>query len=202
MLPSPRAPRSPRAHDLPEVVLTAPNSHYGSLTIGPFERAHLDRLAAGASDPETRRWLPLPRPYTLTDAARWALGAVPDSRRRGVGLARAISADGVLLGVLDAKRFDWWARSCEISYWLCPDARRQHVASSALRRFTDWLLLTERSGGLGLGRVELRIAEGNGPSRWTAEAAGYEHEGTSRRAGYTHDGPVDLMVFSRISTGQ
>jgi len=143
-------------------------------------------------DEETQRWLPVPPPYTAADADAFAARAAR-VRTEGRGVAWVIEFQGRYAGSIDLKRADWVARSVEVGYLTAPWARGRGVMTEALSAVTNWVL------GQGFTRVEVRAAVGNTASQRVAEKAGFPREGVLRRAGHTHDGPVDLVVLSRIA---
>lgn len=143
-------------------------------------------------DEETQRWLPLPRPYTAADAEAFAVHSAR-VRTEGLGVAWVIEFQGRYAGNIDLKRADWVARSVEVGYLTAPWARGRGVMTEALSSVTDWVL------GQGFIRAEVRAAVGNTASQRVAEKAGFRREGVLRRAGHTHEGPVDLVVLSRLA---
>ena len=180
------------AHDLartfPEATLTA-----GELTLRPLTAADVDEVAEACQDAETRRWLPLPRPYTRA-SAQWFIGTFgPSQRESGAGVVFAIESDGRLAGVIDLKHVDWAVKVAEVGYWVAPWARGRGVASQATRALAEWAIRDH-----GFERVELFAATGNAASQRAAEKAGFVPEGVARNAGYVHDGRVDMVLFSLV----
>ncbi|GAA2891153.1 GNAT family N-acetyltransferase [Microbacterium esteraromaticum] len=163
------------------------------LTLSDLTSDDAPALVSAFSDPELRRWLPLPSPYTLQMGEAWCAEISEQMRREGRGLVIGIRRDGMLAGSIDAKRVDWRAGTLELSYWTAPLHRGQGLMSAALRRTTDWLI-----EGLGFERVELRISPGNTGSLATARAAGFTREGVARNAGFTDTGRTDLVIWSRV----
>lgn len=166
-----------------EVTLAGDGFH-----LRPIDLTDADAIVAGASDPQTLRWLPLPRPYLREHAVDWISHHIAPP-----AFPRAIDVDGAFAGVIDLKRTDWRAGTTEIGYWLHPDFRGRGLMVDAVRLLGDWALSEQ-----GLQRVEIRVATGNLRSQRVARAAGYVQEGTLRNAGFLADGRVDLIVFSRI----
>ncbi len=154
--------------------------------------ADRDGQVVACRDGKTQRWLPLPRPYTAADADAFAVHSAR-VRTEGRGAGWVIEFQGRYAGSIDLKRADWLARSVEVGYLAAPWVRGQGVLTEALSVLTDWVL------GQGFTRVEVRAAVGNAASQRVAEKAGFRREGVLRRAGRTHDGPVDLIVLSRIA---
>lgn len=161
----------------------------------PLSEADVPAIASACADELTQQWLPLPRPYTQESARVFALELAPHALASGEGLERAIEVDGTFAGVIGLKGTDWVAGTTQAGYWLGPWARGQGLTARALAAITDWALDTQ-----GIGRVEVRVAPLNVASIATAERALFVREGVLRRAGFTHDGPVDLVVFSRLGS--
>jgi len=171
-----------------ETTLTA-----GDLTLRPLTESDADDVAEACQDPETLRWLPIPRPYTLANA-EWFIGTfAPALRESGAGIVFAIQSAGRLAGVVDLKHVNWAYKVAEVGYWVAPWARGRGVASRATRALAEWAICDH-----GFERVELFAATGNIASQRAAEKAGFVREGVARNAGYVHDGRVDLVLFSLV----
>ena len=165
----------------------------GDLTLRPLTQRDADDVAEACQDPETLRWLPIPRPYTLANA-EWFIGTfAPAQRESGAGIVFAIESAGRLVGVIDLKHVNWSSKVAEVGYWVAPWARGRGVASCATRALAEWAIR-----GHGFERVEVFAALGNTASQRAAEKAGFVREGVARNAGYVHDGRVDLVLFSLV----
>jgi len=165
----------------------------GDLTLRPLSQSDADDIADACQDPETLRWLPIPRPYTLANA-QWFIGTfAPTLRESGAGIVFAIESAGRLVGVIDLKHVNWAYRVAEVGYWVAPWARGRGVASRSTRALSEWAISDH-----GFERVELFAATGNIGSQRAAEKAGFVREGVARNAGYVHDGRVDLVLFSLV----
>src|SRR5665647_1787424 len=148
-----------------ETTLTA-----GDLTLRPLTESDADDVAEACQDPETLRWLPIPRPYTLANA-EWFIGTfAPALRESGAGIVFAIQSAGRLAGVVDLKHVNWAYKVAEVGYWVAPWARGRGVASRATRALAEWAICDH----------------------------GFVREGVARNAGYVHDGRVDLVLFSLV----
>jgi RimJ/RimL family protein N-acetyltransferase len=186
----PAQPTRPAVPCLPDAVITVD----AATALTAFTAVDAPALGAAVADPEIRRWLPLPRPYPVELAERWAVEGTESIRAGGTGLVRCIRIGGTVGGCIDVKRIDWRARTAELGYWLAPEFRGQGRASAAVRVLSSWLLDVQS-----FERVELRIATRNQASAGTASLAGFVLEGTARNAGFTDDGRVDLQIWSRIA---
>ena len=150
-------------------------------------------LVEACTDETTRRWLPLPDPYTLELAKGWCQSIAPGMREAGTGLVLAVRENGSMVANVDAKRVDWRARTCELSYWTLPAARGRGLMPRAVRAVAAALIRE-----LGFERIELRIAPANIASQRVAEKAGFTREGVARNAGFTSEGRIDLTIWSLI----
>jgi RimJ/RimL family protein N-acetyltransferase len=90
-------------------------------------------------------------------------------------------------------RLDLPAGEAEIGYAVHPAARGRGVAGRALGLLTGWGL-----GGLGLERIELRIAVTNPASERVAARGGYTREGVLRCVHFKEGRRLDLGVWSRL----
>ena len=158
----------------------------------PLAEDDIDPVADACNDPETLRWLPLPRPYGRPEA-RWFIDIfAPTTRDSGAGIIRAIEREGRLVGCIDVKRVDWAARTAEVGYWVAPwgrGSRRRHERHPRDQR--AGCCASRGSSGSSCARPT-----GNLASQRVAEKAGFVREGVARNAGRVHDGRVDLVVYS------
>jgi len=150
-------------------------------------------IVEACNDEATRRWLPLPDPYTRELAEGWCATLAPGMREAGTGLVLAVREGGRMIANIDAKRVDWRARSCELSYWTAPAARGRGLMPRALRAVAAALIREAR-----FERIELRIAPANTASLRVAEKAGFAREGVARNAGFTDAGRNDLEIWSLV----
>lgn len=151
-------------------------------------------ITAACNDDATRAWLPLPIPYGTDDARDFVRRHSPSQLTTGAGIERALESQGRLCGMVGLGLTSWSIGSTEAGYWLAPWARGRGLMTAALMAMTDFAF------SHGLSRVEVRIATGNHASIGVALRSGFRLEGTLRRAGMTHQGPVDLLVLSRLVT--
>ncbi len=177
-------------HAFPETTLRT-----GRLVLRPFTGADIPDTQASCTDELTQRWLPLPHPYTLADAADYCTVKATRARESGDGIHFAVTdtGSGRLLGDVSLKKTNWRALTSEVGYWVAPWARGRGIASEATRAVAEWLLSSR-----GFERLELRAATGNVASQRAAVNAGFTREGVLRNAGFTHSARVDLVVFSLI----
>ncbi|MDR2997023.1 MAG: GNAT family N-acetyltransferase [Microbacterium sp.] len=173
----------------PDIALATPDG----LRIEALSLEDAPALVEAFTDDDLRRWLPVPAPDPLTIAEQWCTVTSEQMRENGHGIVRAIRVESTLAGSIDAKRVDWRAMTCELSYWTAAPFRGRGIMPRAVNTFSRALIHEH-----GFERVELRIAPGNTASLHAAEKAGFRREGTARNAGFTDDGRVDLVIWSRI----
>lgn len=168
------------------------------LELRGFTIADVDDVLAGAADPETQRWLPLPapgEPYTRADAERWCREQAPACRASGEGIqwAAVLRDGGMFVGSFGLTRTLWNAASTEVGYWVGPWARGCGLASEAVAAIARWTLKEQR-----FQRLTLKAAPGNHASRRVAERNGFVYEGIERNAMPLHRGRTDLALYSLI----
>jgi RimJ/RimL family protein N-acetyltransferase len=100
---------------------------------------------------------------------------------------------GRIVGSISLFHADWETKTAEIGYGVRADQRGKGYATEALAGVARWAL-TEG----GLQRAWLSTIAENAASRRVAEKAGFQLEGTLRRAGLEDDGLHDLMIFALL----
>jgi RimJ/RimL family protein N-acetyltransferase len=156
----------------------------------------VDAIVTCCDDPEVARWLPLPSPYTATDA-RAFLASIQGLSEAGDSLAFAIrdAIDGAYLGTIGLHFARCRAGEAEIGYLVSPAVRGRGVARRAVRLLADWALRN-----YGCRRVELLVQPGNVASRRAAEGAAAAFEGTRRNGLALRSGTVtDAAVYALTS---
>ncbi|HEX5532438.1 MAG TPA: GNAT family N-acetyltransferase [Actinomycetales bacterium] len=182
--------------------LEVPRLEAGRVVLRRNDVRDVVRIVEACRDPQTQRWLPdLPRPYTFEDAIAY-LESLPEANATGEGVYWAVAdaEDEQLLAQIGLMGMRQGRRSAEIGYWSHPDARGSGVVTTAVRLVARHALLSTEDGGLGLSRVQLRVARGNEASARVAEKAGFTASGVDRQAERLRDGSVrdflryDLLV--------
>ncbi len=182
--------------------LDVPRLQAGHLRLRKNDVRDVVRIVEACRDPDTQRWLPdLPRPYTFEDAVAY-LESLPEANATGEAVYWAVADadDDTLLAQIGLMGMRQGSRSAEIGYWSHPDARGSGVVTTAVRLVARHALLPTEDGGLGLARVQLRVARGNEASARVAEKAGFTASGVDRQAERLRDGSVrdflryDLLV--------
>ncbi len=146
------------------------------IELGPFTDADVATLAATCTDPEIARFTFIPAPYELCHALDFV--DRQDERREtweAIDLAIRDRDDGALLGSTGLRVFDTARGSCEIGYWVAPEARGEGVAPRAVRLLADWALES-----LPVDQVDLTADAPNAASLRVAEKAGFAPTGEIR----------------------
>ena len=165
----------------------------GWLTLRPFTPADIPWVYEVLLDPVLRRFMQLPSPYRLEDAAshveqEYIAGG--DDGRQANFLAED-AATATRLGRVGLRLGEPGA--AEIGYWVDPRARNRGVATTAVRAVCQWAVTRA-----GIELVEWRCEAGNIASRRVAEKAGFLIEGTLRKRRVRHGERVDEWVGSLL----
>ncbi len=165
----------------------------GWLRLRPFTPADIPWVYEVLLDPVLQRFMQLPSPYRLEDAAshveqEYIAGG--DDGRRANFLAED-AATGTRLGRVGLRPGEPGA--AEIGYWVDPRARNRGVATTAVRAVCQWAVTTA-----GIELIEWRCEAGNIASRRVAEKAGFLIEATLRKRRVRHGERVDEWVGSLL----
>ncbi|MFS3129882.1 NUDIX hydrolase [Nocardioides sp. Bht2] len=115
-----------------------------------------------------------------------------------VGTVRfTIARNGEEIGAITLRRNG--SATGELTWHLDAAHRGRGSASIGVRLVTDWALTDAGLGGLGLGRIECRVAAENEGALRVATRAGLIREGVSRQAP-GHGEATEIVVLARIST--
>ena len=153
----------------------------------PWEVGDAATLAAAWSDPEVRRWLPVPDHADRAAAADWIAGDA-DRRRAGlaldlvavepvtgpgIGSGLAVEATAGVLGEVGLSSFNPEDGVAMIGWWTVDRHRRRGVATEMVRLLTTWAL----GPPLGLDVLVAEVEPANPGSVAVALAAGYGEVG-------------------------
>ena len=148
-------------------------------------------------DPEISRWISLiPYPYTEEEGQKFLTRAEQRwAKKEGAPFAIVDGSNGKLLGALWLNPEVDDPEIAEAGYWLTKEARRQGIATRALRLATTWILTSHP-----VARVYLSIHPDNVASIRVAERAGFQKEGILRLGDTSHGHRHDLAYYSFIRT--
>lgn len=179
-------PREPRT-----TWLEVPVIEGDGFRLRPVREDDAPRIQEGTAEPGAERWLGhKPAPYAMDDARAYV------QRRReheatGQAMTWAIAdADNDrILGTV--VWFDWVPEvTCELGFWLHPDARGRGLATGASRLALDHLFDT-----VGVRRVRASAATENTASRAVLERVGFHSYGVERYGANVRDGWVDMALY-------
>jgi RimJ/RimL family protein N-acetyltransferase len=167
----------------------------GTIRLEPLSRSHLDDMEALGRDPDVVRHTYLNEPFGGDDAVEWLARYVHGWRDAScAGFAVVDADDDSFLGFIALVHIDAEGMEAEVGYITAPGARGRGVATRALLLVTEWALT-----GVGLKRLELKIAADNAGSQRVAERAGYQKEGLLRSVHFKQGRRTDLAIYARTS---
>ena len=138
-------------------------------------------LVAQCTDPESMRFLPLPRPYGMSEAHDYLAGVAADWGRPGGKRSWAITdGTGTFGGTISIRERS--ARRAELGFALAPHARGQGLMSAAVR------LLISHLREAGVEVIRWRARRGNWASLRVAWACGFTRPTVVVGGGLDHDG--------------
>ena len=165
----------------------------GWLRLRPFTHADIPWVYEVLLDPLVQRFMQVPSPYRLEDAAShveqdyiagWDDGRRAEFVAEDAGTATRLGRVGLRLGGPGA---------AEVGYWVDPRARERGVATTAVRAVCRWAVTTAD-----IELIELRCEAGNVASRRVAEKAGFRIEATLRKRRVRQGVRVDEWVGSLL----
>ena len=154
----------------------------------------VDAITDACQDPGIPRFTRVPSPYFRADAVehvrrteqQWADGS------SAVFVVAEVATDR-LLGSIGLLRLTEEREVAEIGYWVAREARRQGVATRAVRLVSRWAVLD-----LGISRLELMTRPENVASQGVAAGAGFTREGLLRSYTTLACGLSDVVMFSLL----
>jgi RimJ/RimL family protein N-acetyltransferase len=159
----------------------------------PLAPSHAEALREAvleiANDPHGHNLWWVNKGYTLVDAHAFIARAVVLQEQK-LAEVFAIVEDGVLLGLANAKSYDWVHSCFQGGYWLRPSARGRGAATVALHE------LGRRELARGMLRMELLIGHDNERSQAVAKRAGAQYEGRLRNRLIVNDVRKDAALLA------
>lgn len=177
------------------VELTGLVLHAGRVTMRPWQPADAPAVASIMADPRMHDYLPVPDPYTASDAHDYTARFAPESAAEATGLHLAVAENttGAVVGAVGLTLPGSGRGAAEIGYWTAPPHWGRGLATEAAGA------LTRFAHGVGLDRVVIRCDVRNVASAAVALRLGYRFEGVQRRGGPTPHGMTDHGVFARLA---
>jgi RimJ/RimL family protein N-acetyltransferase len=161
----------------------------------PWRDSDVRAVAQACRDPEIARWTTVPDNYSEADARAFLLYRYDAMLAGSTAPFAIVSESDQLLGSIALMRIEWEHRRGEVGYWLASWARGQGHATRALRLICHWGI-----DGLGLERIDLLAATGNGPSQRVAERAGFVREAVLRSYMKAKSGQQDMAVYALLAS--
>jgi len=176
------------------MALDVPDLHDEQIRLRPPALDDVDAITRECQDPEIPRFTRITSPYGREDAIRF----VEDARRswgEGTSAPFVVSGvdDGGVLGSVGLMRLDDERQVAEIGYWVAAGARRQGIATRAVRLVAGWAVRD-----LGIARVELMTRPDNLASQGVAARSGFTREGLLRSYTTLGCGLADVVMFSLV----
>ncbi|MCW2527234.1 MAG: GCN5-related N-acetyltransferase [Pseudonocardiales bacterium] len=164
------------------------------LTLRRFEESDIDTVTRGMQDRRMHTFLPLPDPYTETDARSFTTKFAQSGRVDGTGFESALveRATGRVVGAAGLRLPGPRNVGAEIGYSVYSDGQGHGYATEASLLLSEWALAHD------VARVYIRCAVENLASAKSALNAGFRFEGVERDGVLTPRGPEDAAVFSRL----
>lgn len=167
----------------------------GPTVLRPWRDSDVRAVAEACRDPEIARWTAVPENYTEADARAFLLYRYDALLDGSTAPFAIVSAQDQLLGSIALMRIVWEHRRGEAGYWLASWGRGQGHATRALRMISQWGFQS-----LGLERIDLLAATGNGPSQRVAERAGFVREAVLRSYMRGKQAQQDMVALSLLAS--
>lgn len=143
------------------------------------------------------RWMPWCHPQrTLADGIAW-YRACQENWDAGLEYEFSMFApNGDYLGAAGLNQFNRVHNFANLGYWVRESRQGRGLAVEAARLIADFGFRS-----VGLGRIEIMVAEGNAPSRRVAEKLGAAYEGVARNRLLLRGTPTAAAMYSLIPDG-
>jgi RimJ/RimL family protein N-acetyltransferase len=152
----------------------------GVVALRPWRPADAPALAAAWADPDIAQWTAVPEDRSMSAAEAWIVGW-DERRRRGIALDLVVTPAAAAESVLGEVGASFLTAPPSIGWWVVPGARRQGVATRAVRLFVALVLAGDR-------RTELvtDVDPANVASLAVARHAGFQPTSTPGRLVISH----------------
>jgi RimJ/RimL family protein N-acetyltransferase len=171
------------------------------LTLIPWGEEHIDAITAACQDSAIQRYVPVPSPYTRSDAEKFVREVAPAGRSAGTDVVFGVvhAETGEVLAAVGLHRLEHLGSEvggcAEIGYWAAPGVRGNGYMTEAAREVCGWAFRQ-----LGLARIEWRAVVDNEASWRVVEKLGFTREGTLRAALPLRGVRQDVWIGSILST--
>jgi len=157
--------------------MTSPTIRSSRLHLDAVVPSDTDRVREYCVDEELQRWVPLPSPYSRSDAEFFTGPYVASAGTAFAVWAIRLSPGGPLLGAIELRYKP--LGSAEVGFWLGKPHRGQGIMTEALQTLIEYAFDEQ---GLGLSRLHWQAVAGNWASAIVARRNGFRYEGVSRGA--------------------
>ena len=158
-------------------------------TLRAFRKSDVDAIVKHANDKTIAdNTIPIPYPYTRKDAMYWVNKG---SKKTKTSLNLAIDIDGEAVGCIGLHGIT--AHKAEIGYWLGRNHWGKGIMTAAVKRMTVLAFSTFK-----LRRIYAPVFSFNAASARVLEKAGYQYEGTLRKAVIKNGKPIDERLYAKV----
>jgi RimJ/RimL family protein N-acetyltransferase len=165
------------------------------LLLDAVTRSDADLLLEYCQDAGIQRWIPVPLPYTRSDAETYVSSYARNMEVSESSVLWAIRVDGVFAGVIELRANP--PGSATVGFWLGRALRGQGIMTEALETIVEYAFDAQ---GLGLSRIHWQALVGNIASATVARNAGFTFDGM-QPASLEHRGEMlDSWQASLLST--
>jgi RimJ/RimL family protein N-acetyltransferase len=164
----------------------------GVVVLRAWSAADIPQIVDACQDPLIHRFIPIPWPYGVEDAAAY-VDRTGRQWSEGTKVAFAVAEAGRPHVLLGAVNMAIAGNVGNTAYWVVPAARHQGVATRALRLIADWALHE-----VGMGVVLLEIHPTNEASIHAANASGFHEAGRLDIENLPDE--QDHLIFSRLAS--
>ena len=147
------------------------------LTLVAPSHADVDAITAACQVLELQRRVPIPVPYTRTDAAEYVTTYCDTGWSTGKSCTWAIRIADEFAGAISLDNIGF--EQATIGYWMAPQFRGRGILTEAANAVVDFGFAGEPEG-LGLLRIEWHAYAGNVASARVVSRVGFNFEGTLR----------------------
>ena len=140
-----------------------------------------------------REWLPWLDVNTEVEHTREFIRSTLKQEANKLGPTYAIILRESIVGIVGYHPIRWGNKSVEIGYWLNRDSVGQGIMTRCCRALVEHAFQV-----LGLNRVAIPAAVGNGRSRAVPERLGFKNEGVIRDAEWLYDHYVDHVLYAML----
>jgi ribosomal-protein-serine acetyltransferase len=168
------------------------------LELGLLEEHHAEDLYAAVdmNRDYLREWLPwVDVTQSPTDTQHFIRTTAVEFASRS-SIVTGIWWDSSLVGTVGLHKIDWLNRRAEIGYWIVEQAQGKGIVSSCVQS-----MLRYAFHDLGMNRVEIRCAVGNGKSCAVPERLGFRLEGIMREGQCLNGKFVDQRIYAKLASG-